>query len=228
MGCTYEVSDRTIDGYDSEHRVDRGPYPYLMRNYWNKRQWFRAVNPGIIVKKDADGRIFDMVLYINNYGRYFLKDIDDRHIDERRDFGLPWKPKDLANGKQDGPSTLSDDDMDWRDLYALADIGSHLYWYRQVMLEGRSRDWVSDSVWPHPDMIARSESYRATKDMKGWRMLDTVYSTMMDIQSTDEIPSDEKLLEVWSKIDGNDMTPFTESAHKTLEKTALVMQQRRK
>lgn len=99
-----------------------------------------------------------------------------------------------GNPRNYDESEESQEEKDWRDLYALADVGSHMYWFRRIVLLGMPRHDLRELTdYMKESDIARAESWKATRKLSAWARLDEKYGDLMETFSTDVLPSDERL-----------------------------------
>lgn len=169
-------------------------YPNITHDSWSPSEWWREVNPNVIKVVNDDGSVERKRLCMNLYGHYYLSPVDCLE-------GSTYIPKKLYHFFTGDPwgydeSNESQDEKDWRDLYALADIGSHMYWFRKIVLMGMPRYRLREITnYMKESDIARAESWKATRKWYAWSRLDEEYGDWMGTRSTDILPSDERLKE---------------------------------
>lgn len=169
-------------------------YPNIMNDKWYLSRWGRAVNPNVIEVVEDDRSIKRKQLCMNCYGHYYLCSLDDRTYDDR----MPMRVFHTFTGKPDNYHESDDnqDERDWRKLYVLADVGSHMYWFRNLVLDGIPRKDLSEIVNISVAKITKAESWKATRDCGAWMQLDKLYGQWMGTFSTDVLPHDDKIREI--------------------------------
>lgn len=169
-------------------------YPNITHDSWYLSRWGRVVNPNVIEVVNDDGSIERKRLCMNSYGHYYLCPLDGGIYDNR----MPMRVFHAFTGKPDNyrESEGNQDERDWRKLYALADVGSHMYWFRSLVLDGMPRKSLSEIVNISVAKITRAESWKATRDYGAWMRLDYIYGQWMETFSTDVLPSDEGFREI--------------------------------